>query len=98
MLEYDRIDISERLDINKTNKSNECKVCHYCCFKDIGLKYEQHLCNGCHSLLPKAISFNNITFVYVKRSAYRIHFCFISKDDAINIMNSSSLIIKIGVL
>ena len=65
MLEYDRIDISEGLDIDKTNKSNECKVCHYWCFKYIGLKYEPHLCNGCHGLLPKAISFNNIAFVYV---------------------------------
>ena len=29
MLEYDRIDISERIDINKTNASKECEICHY---------------------------------------------------------------------
>ena len=29
MLEYDRIDISQRTDINKTNGSKECKICHY---------------------------------------------------------------------
>ena len=29
MLEYDRIDISEGIDINKTNKSKECMPCHY---------------------------------------------------------------------
>ena len=29
MLEYDRIDISEGIDIEKTNKSKECKTCHY---------------------------------------------------------------------
>ena len=40
MLEYDIIDISERIDINKTNASKECKIYHYWYFKDIGFKYE----------------------------------------------------------
>ena len=29
MLEYDRIDISGGIDIDKTNKSKECNICHY---------------------------------------------------------------------
>ena len=29
MLEYDRIDISESIDINKKNKSKECMICYY---------------------------------------------------------------------
>ena len=29
MLEYDRIDISEGSDVNKTNLSKECDICHY---------------------------------------------------------------------
>ena len=29
MIEYDRIDISERIDVNKTNASKECGICHY---------------------------------------------------------------------
>ena len=37
-------------------------------------------------------------FVYVKGSAYRINFWYISKDDAINMMNNSSLINKMEVL
>ena len=37
------------------------------------------------------MSFNNIDIVYVKGSAYRIHFWYISKDNAINIMNGSNL-------
>ena len=98
MLEYDRIDISEGIDVGRTSKSNECKICHYWYFKDIGFKCEPNLCNGCHGLLQKAVSFNNIAVVYVKGSAYRIHFWYMSKDDAINIMNNSSLIDKIGVL
>ena len=32
MLEYDRIDVSEGRDINKTNDTHECIVFHYCCY------------------------------------------------------------------
>ena len=54
-------------------------------FKDTGFKYEPHLCSGCHGLMQKAMSFNNVAIVYVKGSAHRIHFWYMSKDDAINI-------------
>ena len=98
MLEYDRIDISEGIDVNKTNLSKECDICHYCCFNDIGFKYEKYLCNGCHDLMQKAITFNNVAIVHVKVSACRIHFWYMSKGDAINIMNCSNLANKRGVL
>ena len=58
MLEEDRIDISEGIDVNKTSLSKECDICHYWCFKDIGFKYEPYLYNGCHDLTQKAMSFN----------------------------------------
>ena len=76
MLGYDKIDISEGIDINKTNLSKECDICHYLYFKDIGFKYEP----------------------YIKENACRIHFWYINKDDAINIMNGSNLVHKRGVL
>ena len=98
MLEYDKIDISEGTDTNKTNASKEWKICYYCYFKDIGFKYKPYLCNCCHGLMQKAISFNDIAIVYVKESAYRIQFWYMSKDDAISIMNNSNLIDKMGVL
>ena len=47
--------------------------------------------------MQKAMSFNNVAIVYVKGSAYRIHFWYMSKDDAISIMNNSSLVDKKGV-
>ena len=92
MLEYSRIDISEGIDVNKTS------FCHYWYFWNIGFKHEPYLCNGCHDLMQKAMSFNNVAIVYVKGSAYRIHFWYMSKDDAINIMNGSNLVDKRGVL
>ena len=48
ILEYDRIDISEGIDINKTSGSKECDICHYWYFLDKSFNYEPHLCNGCH--------------------------------------------------
>ena len=98
MLEYDRIDISEGIDVNKTSLSKGCYICHYWFFKDIGFKNESYLCNGCHDLTQKPMSFNNVAIVYAKGSAYRIQFWYMSKDDAINIMNGSNLTDKRGVL
>ena len=97
MLEYDRIDISKGIDVNKTNLSEECDICHCWYFKDIGFKYENYLWNGCHDLLHKAMRFNNAANVYAKEHAHRIHFWYMSKDDAINIMNSSKLVDKSGI-
>ena len=52
----------------------------------------------CHGLMKKAMSFNNVAIVYVNESVYRINIWYMSKDDAINIMNVSNLVDKKGVL
>ena len=74
MLEYEKTYISEKIDVNKTNASKECDICHYWYFKDIGFKYEPYICNGCHDLIKKAMIFNDAAIFYAKGSAYRIHF------------------------
>ena len=51
MLEYDRIDISEVIDINKTIGSKECDIYHYWYILDKNCSYEPYLCNGCHDLM-----------------------------------------------
>ena len=81
------INNSEGIDINKTNASKECDICHYWNFLDRGFKYEPYLCNGCHGLMQKALNFNDVAIVFVKRSYYLIHFWHMSKDDAINMKN-----------
>ena len=45
MLEYDRIDISEGTDIDKTKKSKEHNICHYWYFLDKTFNYDPYLCN-----------------------------------------------------
>ena len=96
MLEYDTIDISEGIDINKSNdKSKECGICHYWYFLDINFSYS-YLCNGCHDLMQKAMNFNDAAIVSVKGNDYRIHFWYMSKNDAISIMLNSNLIDEKG--
>ena len=48
--------------------------------------------------MQKPLSFNDVAIVFVKRSAYRINFCYMSKDDLISIMNNSNLVDKNGFL
>ena len=78
--------------------SKECDICRYWYFRNIGFKYEPYLCHGCHDLMQKGMSFNIVAIVHVKGSAYRIHFWYMRKDDAINIMNGFNLVDKSGVL
>ena len=48
--------------------------------------------------MQKPMYVKNIAIVYVKGSAYRIHFCYMSKRKAISLMTNSNLIDKKGVL
>ena len=99
MLEYDRIDLSEGIEhAILTSNSRECSFCYYYYFLDINFNYQKYLCDGCHDISMKANNMQNLTIVYFKVNAYRIHFWNMSKDDAINIMHSSNLIDKKGVL
>ena len=44
------------------------------------------------------MSFNDVAFVYIKGSAHRINFWYMSKVDAISIQNNSNLGDENGVL
>ena len=86
MFEYDRIAISEGIDINKSCKPKEHGICYYWYFLDKKFNYEKYLCNGCHHLMQKAMNFNAAAIVSIKENDYRIHFCYMSKNDAIFLM------------
>ena len=98
MPEYDRIDISEGTDTNKTSASKECNICYYWYFLDKNFNYEPYVCNGYHDLMLKAMSFKNNAIVSIKGNDYRIHFYYISKNDAITLMTNSNLSDKNGIL
>ena len=98
MLEYDRINISEEIDVDKTNTSKECDICHYQCLSNKGFQFEPYVSNGCHDFMQKAMNFNDVSIVFVKGSDYRILFWYMKKDDAISIMKSPNSNENIGLL
>ena len=51
MIEYERTDISEGIDINKSNKSKECTLCHYWYFLDKNFSYGPHLCHRYYNII-----------------------------------------------
>ena len=66
MLQYDRIDVLEGIDINKTNKSKECMLCHYWYLKDLGYKFQPYLYNGRHAVSIIAHELKNIAILNAK--------------------------------
>ena len=89
MLQYEKIDASEGIDVNKTSVSKECELCHYWFFKNVGFKFEEHVCNGCHDLLTMAYSLKNIAILSAKGATFRCLLMGISKNEALKKLNNS---------
>ena len=91
MFQYEKIDISEGIGINKTSASKECMLFHNWYFKDVGFKFEPHVCNKCHDVLMTVYELKNIMIVNVKGVGYKGILWDIRKNEAINILNNSVL-------
>ena len=98
MLEYERIDISEGIDGDMSNKSKECMLCHYWYFLDKNFSFGPYLCHGRYNILQKCDKPKTVAIVHVKKSLYRIYFPYMSKREAKKLMTNSNLIDKKGVL
>ena len=95
---YSNTDFSEGTDISKTDASKECDICHHWYFLNKNVEYEPYLCNDYHDLMERAINLNNVAIVFVKGNDYRIHFWYLSKNDATNAMKNANLNEKGGSL
>ena len=62
MLQYEKIDVSEGIDTNKTSASKECMLCHYWYFKDTGYKFESNVCNKGHDVLMTAYELKTVQY------------------------------------
>ena len=66
--------------------------CHYWYFKDIGYKFEPHVCNRCHDISMMVYEFKKkIGILNVKGVDYRCVLWNISRNDAINRLDNSKL-------
>ena len=90
MIYYNRINLSEGIDVAKSNNSKECIVCHYWYFNQ-GFKFQTSPCNSCHDLLMLCLNINNIAIIIVKGADYCCIIHDISKSDAIDLLKSSVL-------
>ena len=88
MLYYDRIDISEGIDVNKTITSKECDVCHYWYFLNYSFKFQPNICNGSHGLLMMYMNLSDIAILNFKGSHYRCIVNLICKNETINLMKN----------
>ena len=91
MSEYDRIDISEGIDINKCEeKSARCSLCKFYYFLDKNFSYGP--------FFLKAVTMQNLTIINHNGNHYRVNFEFISKKDAYNLIKNATIIDKKGTL
>ena len=65
MLYYDKIDVSEGLDINETSASKECDICCYWYFLDKGFMFQPDVCTCCHDVLMRPINLSNIVILNI---------------------------------
>ena len=60
MLYYDRIDISKGIDPTKSNKSNECLICHYYYFFKSWIQIHRFCMQWCHDLAMLSLDISKI--------------------------------------
>ena len=98
MSEYDKIDISEGIDIKKYKEtSRECSLCKFYYFLDKKFNYGPYLCDGCYMSM-KAVSMQNLTIINHNGNHYRVNFGFISKKDVYNLIKNAVIIGEKGTL
>ena len=91
MLQYEKIDISEGIDIDKSNKSKICMFWHYWCFKGIADTSESHVCNKYHDISLMAYELKDIAIIHVKGVDYRCVLWKKTRNGAINRLNNSKV-------
>ena len=99
MLEYDRIDISEAIDINKCEETSaRYSLCKFYYFLDKNFSYIPFSCNGCYDMSLKAVSMQHLVIINHNGNHYLVNFAFISKKDAYNLIKNATIIYKKGTL
>ena len=97
MIQYERIDTSKEIDVNKINLLLECMICHYWYFKNIGFNYQPYVFNGCHDFSVIVQNLSDFLILKLKNVNYSCYIVGMDKKDAISLLNNSILNNK-GVL
>ena len=81
MLYYDRIDISEGIDLTKSNNSKECIICYYWFFNH-GFEFRDSVCYGGHVF---SVNMSDIAITTIKNCGYCYFIHSIIKSQVINL-------------
>ena len=90
LLVYERINISDGIDVNKSDESKEYMLCPYWYFLCKSFSYGPYLCDGCYNMMQKCNKLKNIDIIHINESVYRICFLFMSKREAKKLMTNSN--------
>ena len=90
MLYYDRTDISEGIDLAKSNNSKERIICHYFFFNN-GFEFQDSVCNGYHDLSLLSVNISDIAIITAKNDNCHCIIHNISKSEANNLLKASLL-------
>ena len=89
MLQYEKNDVSEGIDVNKTSSSEECELCQYSYFKYVRFKFEEHVCNRCHESLTMDYLLENIAILSAKGATFRCILSGIGRNEGLRRLNNS---------
>ena len=91
MLCFDRIDVTEGINVNETSAPKKCDNIHHLYFLNYNFKFQPNACNRYHDLLMLFINLSNIAISNIKGSNYCCIISLISKNEAINLMQNADL-------
>ena len=98
MLYYDRIDLSQGIDVNKTISSKEYNICHYWNFLEEGFRFQADVCNVYHDVLMISMNLIDTAILNTNDADHRCIINRISKNEAINLLKNFDLTKKNGTL
>ena len=85
---FNKIVVSEGVDVNKTSKSKECNICHY----------KTYVCNRCLDLLMKSMNLSNTAVLKFKNADYLCIITGISKNEALMLLQNIDLTRKVWTI
>ena len=95
---FNRIDISEGTDVDKTSESKDCDIYQFWYFLNNSFKFQPNVCNRCHNLLMISMNLSDIAILNIKGSDYRCIISLISKYKVTNLMQNAKWTEKRGTL
>ena len=94
MIYFERIDVYEGIDVNKTSASKECDICHYWYFLNYSIKFQPNIWDRFYDLLRLSMNLSDIAILNIKGSDYCCIISLINKNEAMNLMQNNADLTK----